>query len=194
MVKNSRSKKELDLMDWIQKHRGLMIFEAILFIILGGLAIALPVVSTLGTELFIGWLFTIGGVVQLYRTYKTNQTEGKVLSYLMGILYVIFGLYLIIYPYAGVISLTLLLTFFFILDGISKIVLGFQMRSQKNYAWIILNGFISLILAYIIWSGWPATAFWALGVLVGVNMIFFGASLLALTVNIPKDGSSNSPK
>lgn len=173
-------------MEVLSKNRGLLIFEGILFILLGILAVALPGISTFSVELFIGWLLLIGGVVQAYRSIKARHAEGFVGSLLVSIMYVVFGILLLAYPLAGVISLTLLLTFFFIVEGISKIILGFQMRSNNFWGWFIFSGIISLIMAFIIFSGWPGTAFWVLGLLVGINMIFFGISLLTFATNIPK--------
>lgn len=174
-------------MDILQKNRSLLIFEGILFTLLGILAVALPGISTISTELFIGWLFLIGGVVQGYRSLVARHSPGFVGSLLVSLMYIIFGVLLLVYPLAGVISLTLVLTFFFIVEGISKIILGFQMRPFSQWGWFILSGVIALLMAYIIYAGWPGTAFWVLGLLVGINMIFFGITLLFFAFNIPKD-------
>jgi uncharacterized membrane protein HdeD (DUF308 family) len=173
-------------MEVLSKNRNLLIFEGIVFLLLGILAVALPGISTLSMELFIGWLLLIGGVVQAYRSIKARHADGFVGSLLMSLIYIVFGLLLLVYPLAGIISLTLLLTFFFIVDGISKIILGIQMRSSSSWGWFIFSGIISLAMAYIIFAGWPGTAFWVLGLLVGINMIFFGLSLLTFTAAIPK--------
>lgn len=173
-------------MDWIQNNRYLLLFEGIIFAILGMLAVALPAVSTLGTELFIGWLFIFGGAIQLYRSYQIRHSDSVLASFLLGILYLICGLYLVVYPYAGVLSITFLLTLFFIAEGIAKIYMGFQIRSNPQWGWLVVNGVIALILAYLIFSGWPGSAFWVLGLLVGINMIFFGISLIFLSLSVAK--------
>ncbi|WP_068470969.1 HdeD family acid-resistance protein [Candidatus Protochlamydia phocaeensis] len=172
--------------DLLQKSRNLLLIEGILFALLGFLAVAMPGISTLSTELFIGWLILFGGIFQAYRTFIARQAPGFWGSLLTSILYIIFGLLMVIFPVAGIISLTLLLIFFFALEGIAKIILGFQLKPFRRWGWFILNGVLALAMAVIIWAGWPGTAFWALGLLVGINMIFFGISLVFLALGIPK--------
>ena len=173
-------------MEWLQNHRNLLLFEGIVFTLLGFLAVILPGISTLSTELFIGWLLVFGGGVQLYRTFKSREAPSFWASLLMGIVYIVFGVLLVLFPIAGILSLTILLTIFFVVEGIAKIILGIQMRPFRRWGWFILNGVLALIIAYIIWSGWPGTAFWVIGLLVGINMIFFGISLTFLALGIPR--------
>lgn len=173
-------------MEWLQNHRYLLMFEGIIFTLLGLIAVALPGISTLSTELFIGWLLIFGGAVQLYRTVKSRHEPGFLGSLLMSLLYLMFGVLLIAFPVVGILSITLLLTFFFITEGIAKIILAFQLRPLPQWGWFLLNGLLALVMAYIIWSGWPGSAFWVLGLLVGINMIFFGISLLFLAWGLPR--------
>lgn len=172
--------------DFIQNNRNLLLIEGILFAILGFIAIAIPGISTLSTELFIGWFILFGGLIQIYRTLKARKESGFWGSLLVSALYIIFGILLLIYPVAGIISLTLLMMFFFLFEGIAKIIMGFQLRPLRRWGWFILNGILSLIMAAIIWAGWPGTAFWVLGLLVGINLLFFGLSLAFLALGIPK--------
>lgn len=173
-------------MEWLQNNRYLMLFEGVIFTLLGLIAIALPGFTTLGTELFIGWLFIFGGAVQLYRSLKGRNALGFIGSFLISLLYLVFGFLLLIFPVAGILSLTALLIFFFLAEGIAKIILGLQYRSLRHWGLLLLNGVLALVIAYIIWSGWPGTAFWALGLLVGINMIFFGISMFFLALAIPR--------
>jgi uncharacterized membrane protein HdeD (DUF308 family) len=95
-----------------QISRGALIFEGILFIILGILAIALPVASTIATELFIGWLLLIGGIFQLYRAFKSLKHSEFYMTLLSGLLNIALGVLFIIYPGIGIVTLTLLLPTF----------------------------------------------------------------------------------
>lgn len=174
-------------MDIIKQQRGLIIFEGFIFTLLGMLAVAVPGLTTLGTELFFGWLFIIGGLTGVYRSIKGRESGGFIGSLLVALLYVIFGVLLLAYPLIGVISLTLILAAFFIIEGISKILFGFQIKADKNWFWLVLSGIISLIMAGIIFSGWPETAIWVIGLLVGINMIFLGITLLFIGFNLPKE-------
>lgn len=170
-------------MEMIQKHRGFFIFEAIAFIILGILAVALPGVMTLGVELFIGWLFVLGGLVQGYRTLKSREAPGFWPSLISSILSIVIGVLLLAYPLTGVLTLTILLTVFFALEGIFKTILAFQIRPAQGWGWLLLSGLLALAMAIIIWSGWPGTAVWAIGLIVGINMLFFGSALLTMALS-----------
>lgn len=172
----------------LQQTRGVLIFEGILFILLGILAIALPVASSLALELFIGWFLIIGGIFQLYRAFKTRHRNGFWIALLSAVLNIGLGSLLIAYPIAGMISLTLLLIFYFLFQGIVQIMLAFQWRSASlHWGWILASGLLSLAMAILIWIGWPGTAFWILGLLLGINMLFFGNSLLFLGLAMPKN-------
>lgn len=165
-------------MNELKQHRGMILFEGILFVILGILAIALPVAFTIGTELFVGWLLLIGGIFQAYRTFQARHVKGVAWNFLTALVYIILGLFFIFYPIPGILSLTALLIAFFLVEGISKAIYAFQMKPRQSWGWLLFSGIIALIMALIIWSGWPGTAFWVIGLLVGINMLFFGMSLI----------------
>jgi uncharacterized membrane protein HdeD (DUF308 family) len=170
-------------MDTIQSHRSLFIFEGIAFIVLGALAVALPSIMTLGIELFIGWLFLFGGLVQGFRAIKSRQAPGFVPALISAALSIIIGILLLAYPLQGVLTLTVLLTIFFFLEGIIKMALSWQVRPVQGWGWLFLSGIFALALAILIWSGWPGTAIWAIGLIVGINMLFFGSSILTLALS-----------
>lgn len=170
-------------MDIIRKNRTLFAIEGFLFIILGLLAIALPGISTLGVELMVGWLFLIGGLIQGVRTFKAHNLPGFYPSLLSATLSIFIGILLLAYPLTGVLTLTILLITFFLIEGIAKIALAFQLRDLDNWGWLAVSGALALILAAIIWSGWPGTAAWVIGLLVGINMLFFGFTLLSMALS-----------
>lgn len=178
-------------MEWLRNNRNWILAEGILFTLLGFFAIAMPGISTLSTELFIGWLLLFGGIVQLYRTFQTRRDGSFIGSLLLSIMYLVFGILLLVFPIAGIFSLTILLIAFFIAEGISKFILGFQLKPTGQWGWFLFSGVISLVMAFIIWSGWPGTAFWVIGLLIGINMIFFGVSLILLGTGMPK--TPNTP-
>lgn len=168
-------------MESLSPYRRTFLIEGILFFILGLLAVALPTLSTFSFELLIGCLLLIGGAIQLYRAFR-HKREGADFfsSLLVGGLYVLFGGLLLAFPLLGVLSLTILLTAFFITEGIAKLFLGIQLKPMRHWGWLLVNGFLSLLLAAVILSGWPETALWVLGLLVGINLMCFGIALLFL--------------
>lgn len=167
-------------MEQLKKYSGALIVEGIIFIILGVLAIAMPTLSTLSVVLFIGWLFIFGGIIQLVSTFHFHKAGEVVWSLISALVYLAAGVLLLAHPLTGVLTLTLLLTLFFAAEGIAKLILSFEMRSFGNWAWLLFSGIISLLLAALIWSGWPGTASWVIGLLVGINLLFLGISQVLL--------------
>jgi uncharacterized membrane protein HdeD (DUF308 family) len=158
--------------------KNLLYFEAILFILLGIVAIAIPQFFTIGIELLVGTLLIAGGIVQFIRLFQAKDAPGFWGSFFGAIFSLILGALFLIYPLAGVLSLTYLLILYFLIDGFAKIYFSFQLKSYQNWGWILFSGILSLVLAAIIFTGLPGTAVWVLGLLVGINMLFFGFSLI----------------
>lgn len=173
----------MDMSQLIKEHRKFFIFEGILFIILGFLAIVLPGAMTLGVELFLGWLLLLGGVIQGVRAFSAYRVPGFFASLIGAIVSVIAGVLLLAYPLSGILTLTLLLTIFFLIEGIAKIIFAFNVKPNTNWGTLLISGILSLALAFIIWSGWPGTAIWAIGLLVGINMLFSGCAMAYLGWN-----------
>lgn len=167
-------------MQFVRQYRSLFIVEGVIFSLLGILAIALPGLFTLGAELLVGVLFIIAGVVQGWRTFQTEGVPGFIWSLIVAIVYLAVGIFLLANPLEGVVTLTLVLIFFFLVDGIANIILSFQLKPHGVWGWRLLSGIISLILAYIIYAGWPGTAVWVIGLLVGINLLFAGITQLVL--------------
>lgn len=169
-------------MDTIHRNWKLLLIEGILFVILGMMAVALPAIFTLSIELFIGWLLIFGGIFQGFRSLQARPFKGSYPSLIISILAIIVGILLIAYPLTGVLTLTLLLATYFLIEGIAKIVIAIQWKPSTNWGWLLVSGILSLLISLIIWGGYPGTATWALGLLVGINMIFFGWSLIAISL------------
>ena len=167
-------------------HRSLYLFEATLFILMGILAIAIPNLFTYSIELIIGILFLVGGLVKGIRTLKAGQTAGVTCSVLTSLLAIAVGVLLLAYPLTGMLTLTLILAAFFFVDGIINVALSFCVRPQKSWGWLLFSGIASIMLACIIWSGLPGSAGWVIGLIVGINLLLVGFSLLFLTL-----GTSN---
>jgi uncharacterized membrane protein HdeD (DUF308 family) len=163
-------------------HWLLFVIEGIVLLVLGALAIVVPPLATLGVTIFLGWLLLISGVVGLATTFMARGAPGFWWSLLSGVLGIVAGLVLILFPVSGAVSLTLVLIAFFIVEGVASIMYALEHRKQltDRWGWMLVSGIVDLILAAIILAGFPGTALWALGLLVGINMIFGGASLVGL--------------
>lgn len=171
----------------LTNYRSLVYFEAILFILLGLLAIALPQIFTIGLELLIGSLFLIGGIFQFIRLFQSKNEPGFWGTFGSGLINILLGLMFLFYPIAGVLSLTFLLIAYFLIDGLTKIYMSLQLKSYEKWGWVLFSGIVSIFLALLLLTGMPGTAVWALGLLVGINMLFFGFALFALASSIPDE-------
>jgi uncharacterized membrane protein HdeD (DUF308 family) len=168
----------------IHEHWVLFLVEGIILAILGILAILVPPLATITFTIFIGWLFFISGVVGLITTAWMRRAPGFWWSLLSAIIAIAAGVLLIVWPLTGTLSLTLVLIAFFIVEGGTSIVYAIEHRDQLSgqWGWMFFSGIIDLILAGIILAGLPGTAAWALGLLVGINLLFGGAALIAMAL------------
>jgi uncharacterized membrane protein HdeD (DUF308 family) len=163
----------------IQAHWKLFLAQGIVMMVLGFLAVAEPNVATVAVGIFVGWLFFVGGVFRALSVWRSRQLPGFAWSMLTAVLAIVLGLILILRPLAGVLTLTMVLVAFFIIEGIASILAAIEHRQHlRSWGWVVFSGIIDLLLAYLIWQGWPSSADWAIGLLVGVNMLFFGLSLV----------------
>jgi uncharacterized membrane protein HdeD (DUF308 family) len=163
----------------IHAHWKLVLAQGIVMMVLGFLAVAEPNVATIAIGIFVGWLFFIGGIFRALSLWQSRGMPGFAWSLLTAVLAIVLGLILIFRPLAGVLTLTMVLIAFFILEGITAIVLAVQHREHlRSWGWVLFSGIVDLLLAFLIWDGWPSSADWAIGLLVGINMLFFGLSLV----------------
>jgi uncharacterized membrane protein HdeD (DUF308 family) len=164
--------------DAIRAHWKMFLIQGIAMIVLGVIAVALPNIATLAIAIFIGWLFLIGGIVRLFSVWRARAAPGFGWSLATALLAILLGLILVLRPLQGVLTLTMVLIVLFVVEGIAAIVLALEFRRHiRQWGWTLFNGVVDLILAYLIFAGWPSTAAWAIGLLVGINMIFLGLSL-----------------
>ena len=163
----------------IHAHWKLFLAEGIVMLVLGLLAIAVPEVASLAIAVLIGWLFFVGGIFRTISVWQHRAMPGFGWSLATAILAIILGLILLLRPVAGVLTLTIVLVAFFILEGISAILLAVEHRRHlPSWGWVLFSGLVDLLLAFLIWDGWPSSAGWAIGLLVGINMVFVGVSLI----------------
>jgi uncharacterized membrane protein HdeD (DUF308 family) len=168
----------------IHQHWVLFLVEGILLLVLGAAAIIVPVIATLAFTLFIGWLFLISGVVGLITTFWMRNVPGFWWSLLSGVVGIAAGIVLILWPISGTVSLTLVLIAFFVVEGIVTLMYAFEHRAQLSgrWGWMLASGIVDLILAGIIFAGLPETATWALGLLVGINLLFGGVAMIGMAL------------
>jgi uncharacterized membrane protein HdeD (DUF308 family) len=168
----------------IHEHWKMFLIEGIILLILGIIAIVVPQIATLAITIMIGWLFLITGVVGLITTFYMRGMPGFWWSLLSAIVSIAAGVVLLGWPGNGVLSLTFVLIAFFILEGIATIMYAIDHRGQlsSRWGWMLVSGIIDLILAGIIFAGLPGTAAWAIGLLVGINLVFGGTAIIGMAI------------
>jgi uncharacterized membrane protein HdeD (DUF308 family) len=168
----------------MRDHWGVFLTEGVVLCFLGFAAIVVPRIAGLAATVVLGWVLLIAGIVGVVATLRARQAPGFGWALLSAIVAVIAGGVLLWNPFRGLITLTFVLIAYFIIDGVLIIALAIAHRRELSgkWEWMMLNGVIDLILAGVVISGLPGTLFWALGFLVGIDMIFGGASLIGMAL------------
>lgn len=168
----------------IHKHWVLFLVEGILLTVLGMLAILLPAVASLAATLLFGWLLLLSGVMGLVTTIRARDAPGFGWSLASALVGLVAGGLLLAQPVQGTLSLTAVLIAFLIAEGVVSIFYATEHRKgfSAGWGWMLVSGLLDLVLAVILLAGLPGTALWALGVLLGVNMIVGGAALLSMSL------------
>ncbi len=165
----------------LAEHRGWFRAVGAAWIALGLLAVAVPLAASIATELLIGVLLLVGGSGQVVQAFRAHGWGGRVLSLALGVLYAFAGLVLLGSPLQGLLTLTVVLAACLLAGGIGKTVLALRLRPAPGWGSFLLSGLLAVALGTMLWLGLPSTAPWAIGTLVGIDMIFAGAALLGVS-------------
>lgn len=165
------------------------VWSGVLFVILGIGAIAIPFFSSVVLETWIGLILASAGLSGLVYAIQTKGEDGFIWKLLLSILYIGTGVFLFVYPLTGVLTLTLLVASFLIAEGALELILGFQVRPQHNWGWVLLDGFLTIAFGAIVLLQWPGDATWLLGTLVGASLLSTGISRLILYFSHAKNGT-----
>jgi uncharacterized membrane protein HdeD (DUF308 family) len=152
-------------------------------VVLGMVAITIPLAVSLAGAVFFGVLLLMGGVAQVVSSFWTGQWQGVLVHLLSGILYLVAGSLIVGNPVEGLAVITLLLAAFFMIGGIFKIVVAMQVRFH-NWGWPLLSGVINLLLGILIWRQWPESSLIVIGLFLGLEMLFNGLTWIMLAFNV----------
>lgn len=159
------------------------LLTGVLLIVLGIVAIALPVVSTIFAETWFALILLSVGAAKLVYASQTRNEGGFIWKLLLSILYVGTGVMLFVYPRTGILTLTLLLGSYLLTEGVFELILAFQLRPRQNWTSVLTNGIVTLLLGGLVWFQWPFDAPWLIGTLVGASILFTGISRVMLSLN-----------
>ena len=169
-----------DTVQSIRQASGASIGWGALTLILGILAIAAPLVSGIAVSTMIGILVLIAGVFQLIWAFGAPSLGKGVLTFLFGGISIVAGVMFVARPLLGLATITFLLVLYFVADGISDIISAFAVRPAAGWGFMVFGGIVSLLLGFLIWRQWPLSGAWAVGVLVGIRLIFSGWGMIML--------------
>ena len=152
----------------------------IVSIVMGALAIIFPFAATLAAELVIGAILVVSGIVELIRAFVMRRNGNLIWNVLFGLAALAAGGILLLWPLQGMVTLTIVVGVFFLLGGAFKLVAGFGLRPFPGWGWIGVSGALSVLLGLVLLFGLPGTALWAVGLLVGIDLIFLGIAEIAM--------------
>lgn len=161
-----------------RKITGWYIAAALLFIVLGMLAIIEPALAGLAVSRLVGWLLVFGGVSYLIGAFKGGGAKQVGFHILVGLAYLIGGFYCLMHPLLAIGSLTLLLAAVILVGGVLEIISYFRLKGENASGWMLFNGIIALLLGGMIWFHWPSSSVWAIGILVGTTLLMTGMTRL----------------
>jgi uncharacterized membrane protein HdeD (DUF308 family) len=175
----------------LQKHRGWFLVIGIIAMCLGVFALGAVGLVTLTSVVVFGWVLMFGGVVQAIHAFRVRVGEGFFLYLLSGILRFVVGILLVSRPLLGAASITLLLAAYFLVAGCVRIVYSLYSRFQ-GWGWVLLNGVVTLVLGLLIVNEWPSSAFWVIGLFVGIDLLFDGWAMIGLALAAGKPAQAAS--
>jgi uncharacterized membrane protein HdeD (DUF308 family) len=166
----------------IAEKWGWFLALGIVLIVVGFIAILFPFISTIAAKILLGWLFLVGGVMMILHAFSSQGWEGFIWSLLIGILYAVAGAYLAFFPLTGLVTLAILLSILFLAEGVFEIIMAFRVRPHEGWGFLLLSGIAALAVGVLIALDLPGSATWALGLLVGINLLFTGWSYIFLAM------------
>ena len=168
----------------VREHWKAFLFEGILLVVLGLAAMIVPPLAGLAVTIFLGWMFLISGVAGLAVTFWARQMPGFWWSLISAVLAVGAGIILLAQPVQGTLTLTIVVGAYFLAEGVATIMYAMEHRRELSgrWSWMAFAGVLDILISAMIIAGLPGSAEWAIGVLVGINLLFGGTSLIGMAL------------
>ncbi len=168
----------------VREHWKAFLFEGVLLAILGLAAMIVPPLASLAVTIFLGWMFLVTGIAGLVLTYWARNMPGFWWSLISAALAVLAGGILLARPMQGVLTLTIVIGAYFLAEGVATIMYALEHRRELSgrWSWLLVAGLMDILIAFFIIAGLPGSAEWAIGLLVGINLLFGGATLIGMAL------------
>ena len=176
----------------VKKASGWSIALGILMIVAGIIAMVEPGVSGLFIALIVGWSAIFNGFAQIVYGFRTHGGAHVFLEVILGVIYIIAGIYLLMHPVGGLLALTLLLASFLLVYGIFALLLAFRMRPHTGWGWVLFDAIVTILLAALIWAHWPWNSEWVVGTLFGISIFISGITRLMISLAIRNVASTTA--
>jgi uncharacterized membrane protein HdeD (DUF308 family) len=172
------------LPDVVKRASGWSIALAILMIVAGMIAIASPLIAGVVIVYVVAWTAIFDGVFQIVYAFRAQSGGRMILELLLGLLYIVAGVFILMHPKPGLLALTLVIACFLLVYGVFALVLAFQMRPLSGWGWILFDAIVTILLGILIWVHWPSNSEWVVGTLIGISFIVSGVSRLMLSLSV----------
>jgi uncharacterized membrane protein HdeD (DUF308 family) len=168
----------------VREHWKAFLIEGILLVVLGLAAMIVPPLASLAVTILLGWMFLISGIAGLALTFWARQMPGFWWSLISAALAVVAGIILLARPVQGVLTLTIVVGAYFLAEGVTTIMYALEHRRElsERWSWMLFAGLLDILIAAMIIAGLPGSAEWAIGLLVGINLLFGGAALIGMAL------------
>jgi uncharacterized membrane protein HdeD (DUF308 family) len=166
-----------------RESAGWTIAFGVLLIIIGLFALMAPLIAGVAVTVLLGWLLIFGGIAHLIVSWHLRHAGGLIWELLVGLAYIVMGIFLLAHPLAGLVALTVFLGCYLLIKGIFELIMWFRLRRMYGSGWVLFDAIVSLLLAGLIWMHLPYSAVWVIGTLVGFGILFSGISRLVLGMN-----------
>jgi uncharacterized membrane protein HdeD (DUF308 family) len=164
-------------------------------IVVGCIAIIIPAAFSVGTAIFIGWILMIVGAFLVVAAFNATTVGSVILRLLWAFLTIIVGFWLVIEPHNGTLTLTFVLGIYFLFMGVTRIAVAFAGRGQQGAGLVGLSGIAGLLIGILVLAKLPSSADWAIGLLVGIDLIFAGWTLVSIALvgkDLSRDASART--
>ncbi len=170
----------------LKRASGWSIGLGILMITAGVVAMFAPWEAGLVLTIVVGWSAIFNGIAQIIFGVRTHGGWHVLLEVLLGIIYIIAGVYLLMHPIGGLLALTLILASFLLVYGVFALVLAFQIKPRGGWGWVLFDGVITILLGILIWAHWPFNSDWVVGTLFGISIFMSGVTRLMMSLALRK--------
>jgi len=162
---------------------------SILMIAAGIIAVVVPALAGAAVTAIIGVLLMFSALLHVAFAWRASKQRTVLWEILLSVIYGAVGIYLLASPRRGLLSLTLAVATYLLVEGILEFVLSFELRPTPGAGWLLFDGIVTLALAVLIWSTWPSSAMWVVGTLAGVSMLFSGITRLMFSMALRRMAS-----